>query len=369
MYDPTNERIKRRLNGVELARAYSARGGRAAPGAGAAGDAARDRTPRLRVRRPRPRRRDVPRPRLRAAADRARGGVRRSTGRGRAGGRAARRVGGVPDALRHHLGPGRAATRGGRRRRWPSRGRAPASRSTASPTTVEWLSLTGQAVLEVTGGPVFRDDTGELTRHPRTARAGTPTTSGATSIAADWTRIGEELQFVGRAGERGDDAGSRILAARLARTAMHLGFLLARRWPPYSKWLGTAFADAARARPTSPPRSTAPWRPSDWREREAGLVAALDALAGEAGDGAVLRPALPRACRSLAEPLLAVDQRSAAARARADRIGRAVVRQRRSADGRRPAARRHPRAVRPDDAAYLGGIRMPPSTRTVAPFM
>jgi hypothetical protein len=31
-------------------------------------------------------------------------------------------------------------------------------------TSTDWLSMTGQSVLEVTGGPVFHDSTGEITR-------------------------------------------------------------------------------------------------------------------------------------------------------------------------------------------------------------
>ncbi|WP_432549089.1 DUF4037 domain-containing protein [Kineococcus arenarius] len=39
----------------------------------------------------------------------------------------------------------------------------------------------------------------------------------------------------------GDDAGSRVVTARLVRAGVHLGFVLERRWPPYPDWAGTAF--------------------------------------------------------------------------------------------------------------------------------
>jgi hypothetical protein len=61
-------------------------------------------------------------------------------------------------------------------------------------------------------------------------------------LAAQWTRIVQEEAFVGRAAEAGDELGSRLIAARLAREVMRLCLVLARRYPPYSKWLGTAFA-------------------------------------------------------------------------------------------------------------------------------
>lgn len=145
------------------------------------------------------------------------------------------------------------------------------------PTTVEWLSLTGQAVLEVVGGPVFRDDSGELTAI-RDRLAWYPDDVWHYALAADWTRLGEELPFVGRTAERGDDAGSRLLTARLARTAMHLGFLLERRWPPYAKWLGTLFTALPGMAEVAADLDRA-MRADDWRNREAALADALDGLA------------------------------------------------------------------------------------------
>jgi hypothetical protein len=170
------------------------------------------------------------------------------------------------------------------------------------PDTVEWLSLTGQAVLEVVGGQVFRDDTGELTAI-RERIAWYPDDVWSYARAADWARIGEELPFVGRVAERGDDAGSRIIVARLARTAMHLGFLLSRRWPPYSKWLGTTFVALPGMSPVAASLDRA-LATADWGERETCLIEALDALAGEpATERFFDRPY--RGLRPLAEPLLA----------------------------------------------------------------
>jgi hypothetical protein len=170
------------------------------------------------------------------------------------------------------------------------------------PDTVEWLSLTGQAALEVTGGAVFRDDTGELAAI-RNRLTWYPDDVWIYAVVADWNRIGEELQFVGRVAERHDDAGSRVIVARLARTIMHLGFLAARRWPPYSKWLGTAFAALPGMADVGAGLHRA-LAAGEWHEREAGLVEALDALAGEpATEPFFDRPY--RGLRPLVEPLLA----------------------------------------------------------------
>jgi hypothetical protein len=141
---------------------------------------------------------------------------------------------------------------------------------------VEWLSLTGQSLLEVTGGPVFADTAGEITA-VRNRLAWYPDDLWRYVLACDWTRIGQEFPFVGRTGLRGDDAGSRILAARIAQTAMRLGFLLERQWPPYSKWLGTVFAGLPRAGGAAPAVHDA-LAAHTWQEREAALVEALTLL-------------------------------------------------------------------------------------------
>jgi hypothetical protein len=57
---------------------------------------------------------------------------------------------------------------------------------------------------------------------------------------------------VGRCGDVGDDIGSRIITARLAHDVMRLCFLVERRYVPYPKWFGTAFARLSCAREISP---------------------------------------------------------------------------------------------------------------------
>lgn len=107
-------------------------------------------------------------------------------------------------------------------------------------SVVDWLSLTGQAVLEVVSGAVFEDQTGELTAL-RDALTWYPDDIWRYLVACDWQRLDQELPLMGRAGDRGDELGSRVVAARLVDIAVHLGFMLSRVWPPYSKWRGSAF--------------------------------------------------------------------------------------------------------------------------------
>jgi hypothetical protein len=145
-------------------------------------------------------------------------------------------------------------------------------------TAVDWLSLTGQSVLEVTAGPVFVDDVGRIT-DIRASLTWYPRDVWLYVLATDWVRLGQELPFIGRAGSRGDDLGSRVITARLARVSMHLGFMLDRRWAPYGKWLGTEFSRLPRAGAVSRLLEAALAAP-EWRARERAICDALDVLGG-----------------------------------------------------------------------------------------
>lgn len=92
-------------------------------------------------------------------------------------------------------------------------------------------------------------------------------------LACQWKRISQEEAFVGRCGEVGDELGSAVVCARLVRDLMRLVLLMERRYPPYSKWLGSAFA-RTEAGPDLVPLMTAALAATDWktRERELGRV-------------------------------------------------------------------------------------------------
>ncbi len=116
----------------------------------------------------------------------------------------------------------------------------------AGVSTVDWLATPGQRLAEVTGGAVFSDDIGELTTI-RQQLAWYPEDVWRYLLACQWMRIAEEEAFVGRTAEVGDELGSRVVTARLVRDVMRLCLLLARRYPPYGKWLGSAFAGLTEA--------------------------------------------------------------------------------------------------------------------------
>ena len=108
-------------------------------------------------------------------------------------------------------------------------------------TLLDWLATPGQRLAEVTGGAVFHDGAGELSL-VRERLSWYPDDVWRYVLACQWMRIAEEEAFVGRTAEAGDELGSRVTAARLARELMRLCLLLGRRFPPYGKWLGKAFA-------------------------------------------------------------------------------------------------------------------------------
>lgn len=143
-------------------------------------------------------------------------------------------------------------------------------------TTEDWLSLSGQSVLEIAAGPVFADLDGELSR-VRGTLAWYPDDIWRYVLASDWARLAQELPLMGRAADVGDGRGSRLIAARMAQVTMHLAFLLERRWPPYAKWFGTIFGTLRCAAALGPSID----RLLDGhhgRDRERGIATALQVL-------------------------------------------------------------------------------------------
>jgi hypothetical protein len=174
-----------------------------------------------------------------------------------------------------------------------------------SPSPQDWLSVSGQAALEVTAGSVYEDLDGSLgaLRH---ALAWYPDDIWRYVVASGWHKLDQELPLVGRVGDRGDELGSRVIAARLVDVATHLAFTIGRRWTPYSKWRGTLLG----AMPLSSELSNClrhVLTADGWQERSQALDAALKQLAllqRDAGLPVVDRPCVPFWDR----PYLHIDQ-------------------------------------------------------------
>lgn len=148
-------------------------------------------------------------------------------------------------------------------------------RSTLEPA--QWLCITAQSVLEVSGGPVFHDTTTAYRRIGATL-AWYPADVWYYVLAAGWRRLGQELPLVGRTGELGDGFGSRVIAARLCRDVAHVAFVVERTWMPYPKWSGTGLHRLPGGRVLGE-ALTAALAATGWRDRQRSLVQAVELLA------------------------------------------------------------------------------------------
>lgn len=144
-------------------------------------------------------------------------------------------------------------------------------------SALDWLSLSGQAALQVVGGTVFEDQIGDLTSL-REALAWYPDDIWRYIVACDWQRLDQELPLVGRAGARGDELGSRVIAARLAGVAVHLAFVLSRSWPPYAKWRGSVLSRLSGCASIVADLERV-FAADGWQDRQAALGDALTGLA------------------------------------------------------------------------------------------
>ncbi len=185
----------------------------------------------------------------------------------------------------------------------------------AGMVTVDWLTIPQQILLEVTAGPVFADPDGELRRVQRLL-ARFPSQVRLWLLACQWDRIGEEEAFVGRAAQAGDELGSRIVAARMARELMRVGFLLAGVYWPYTKWFGTAFARLPVAE-TVGPWVTRAVAATDHPTRQAALLGAYEAMAMAHNASGLTAPVDPAARPFHSRPFRVLDAGRFAAACRA----------------------------------------------------
>lgn len=150
---------------------------------------------------------------------------------------------------------------------------------------LDWLATPSQLLLEETAGAVFRDDPGALGA-ARAALAWYPDPVWRYLLAAQWQRISQEESFVGRC----DECGTAVITARLVRDLGRLQLLMARRYPPYAKWFGSAVSELSGVgepllealHSTGAPREAALCRAYEQaaaRHNELGLTATVDGSA------------------------------------------------------------------------------------------
>jgi Domain of unknown function (DUF4037) len=141
----------------------------------------------------------------------------------------------------------------------------------------DWLSTPQQLLLELVAGRVFHDGLGEL-EPVRSSLTWYPDDLWLWLLACQWRRLEQEEPFVGRTAQVGDELGSRLLAARLCRDLVRLCFLMERRYPPYAKWLGSAFSRLDAFAEVGPALSRT-LRAEDQPARERALVDGFEAVA------------------------------------------------------------------------------------------
>jgi len=113
-----------------------------------------------------------------------------------------------------------------------------------------WLTLPQQKLLSLIKGRMFRDDLGirqilmKFEYYPRDV--------WFFLLASQWSKISQKEALVGRTAEIGDELGSKIIAAEIAKDLMALCFLMEKRFMPYTKWFGKAFSELEIARKISP---------------------------------------------------------------------------------------------------------------------
>jgi hypothetical protein len=157
----------------------------------------------------------------------------------------------------------------------------------------DWLVTPAQGLLELTAGEVFFDPLGDVAA-VRRLLAWYPHDAWLLVMAGHWRRIAQLEHLHGRAGGRGDEVGSRLIAASLVADLMALAFVQERRYAPYPKWRGTAYARLGR--PEQPALEEALAAP-DWRAREDALVEAYRHVASAHNALGVTQPLDPESRR------------------------------------------------------------------------
>lgn len=105
-----------------------------------------------------------------------------------------------------------------------------------------WVSVPEHKLLELTGGEVFFDATGELTALREFYQAYYPLNVWKFRLAFAWECLGWDIDLIGMCDSRGDFLSARNCLGSTLFRIIHLTFLLNRMYAPaYPKWLGKEF--------------------------------------------------------------------------------------------------------------------------------
>lgn len=142
---------------------------------------------------------------------------------------------------------------------------------------LDWLIFPEQRLLEITSGRVYHDGLGELDRI-RAKFNYYPKDVWLYLLATQWSSIAQSEAFMARCGDVGDELGSQLIASRMVQKLMKLCFLMERRYAPYSKWFGLAFAQLSCAKRLAPIFKSVLVSDS-WKQREEYLSRAYQVVA------------------------------------------------------------------------------------------
>src|SRR5574341_879636 len=168
---------------------------------------------------------------------------------------------------------------------------------------LEWLTFSEHKLLTLMSGKVFYDGLG--LEEIRKKFAYYPRDVWLYLLASQWAKIAHEEAFVGRCGDVGDELGSQIIAARLVQYLMRLCFLMEKRYAPYSKWFGKAFARLESAKKLGPIFLKV-LASSSWQERERYLSQAYEVVAELHNSLRITKPLETKVSRFYNRPYLVI---------------------------------------------------------------
>jgi hypothetical protein len=131
--------------------------------------------------------------------------------------------------------------------------------------TSDWLRFPEHKLLTITAGKIFHDNLNLDKTRKRFSYY--PRDIWLHFLSLQWYQISQEEAFMSRCGDIGDELGSKIIASRLVKQLMKLCFLMKKKYAPYSKWFGTAFAELKSSKKLIPIFNKV-LTTSSWKERE-----------------------------------------------------------------------------------------------------
>lgn len=170
---------------------------------------------------------------------------------------------------------------------------------------VDWLTIPEQIFRSIVSGRIFHDGLGEVTSIIERLQY-YPHDLWLYLLASQWRRISQEVAFMGRCGQVGDELGSRIVGTRLVRDMMKLCFLMEKQYAPYIKWFGTAFYKLNSAKSLTPIFIQI-MDADTWQEREKYLIQAYEYVAKMHNDLEITEPLQAKATQFHNRPFMIIQ--------------------------------------------------------------